>query len=406
LIVSGLCATASAATYYIDRAAGSDQNAGTSPAAAWQSLARAGQAAFQPGDFILLARGQVWNERLIVTSSGMPGSPVTYGAYATGSAPVIDGTGVTIPVHEGLVNSDAQTSFVLRDLDIRHSAADAIVPYLADGLEIRNCAVHDNQFNGILAFNGNNIVIDHSDFYHNSLSLGASYAGIAIDGDLPPQSNVVISNNSIHDNVGGEGWNGANGIYLGHTGSKIPTISSVLITGNEIFHNGNPSQDQAGRGISGSFNGSVTVVKNHIYRNASAGVYLGDVNLTLSIVIANNIFWNNALRQLGGITNGSGLAEGNLLSVDDPAITGMGAEVGGNGPWTIRHNVFTFSTATDDQYRGFIRINDAVQDGLLVSNFNTFYSAGPNRFKRSDGVFLSFAQWQSFGLDASSANPH
>jgi hypothetical protein len=92
--------------------------------------------------------------------------------------------------------------------------------------------------------------------------------------------------------------------------------------------------------------------------------------------------------------------------VDDPTITGMGAEVGGNGPWTIQNNVFSFTTNTTDTYRGFIRINDAVQDGLLQSNNNVFYSAGPNRFKRSDGVILTFAQWQANGLDANSVNPH
>jgi hypothetical protein len=280
------------------------------------------------------------------------------------------------------------------------------VPYKTNNLAVRNCTVHDNQFNGILAYQGSNIVIDGSVFYNNSLNLLASYAGIAIDGAGIAQTNFTISNNSIHDNVGGEGWLGANGIYFGHTGANIPTLSNVLVTGNDIYHNGNPDQNQAGRGISGSFNGDVTVVKNRVYQNASAGIYLGDVGLTLTIVISQNVFRNNALRQFGGITNGSGLAQQNLLYVDDPTITGMGAEIGGSGPWTIQNNVFCFATPTTDQFRGFIRINDPVQDGLLQTNNNEFYSAGPNRWKRSDGATLSFQQWQSYGFDANSANPH
>jgi hypothetical protein len=404
LCATALCATAWCTTYYVDGVAGADTNAGTLPSSAWQSLNRVGQAAFRPGDYILFKRGQVWNGQLTISSSGVPDSPIVYGAFGTGAAPVIDGTGIAIPAQEGLVNSDGQTNLIVRDLEIRNSPVDAIVPYLANGLKILNCTVHDNQFNGILAFNGNNVTIDGSAFYHNSLNLAASYAGIAIDGDMPPQSNIVISNNAIHDNIGGEGWLGANGIYFGHTGTEIPTIQNVLVTGNDIFRNGNPDQDQAGRGISGSFNGDVTVEKNRIYENASAGIYLGDVNLTLTIAISHNVFRDNALRQFGGITNGSGLAEQNLLYVDNPALTAMGAEVGGNGPWTIRYNVFTFVTNTNDQYRGFIRINDPVQDGLLQSNFNVFYSAGPNRWKRSNGTILSFSQWQSFGLDANSVN--
>ena len=400
-----LCFTASCSTYYVDRAGGSDANAGTSTAAAWQSLSRVGQATFNAGDYILLKRGQVWNEQLNVSSSGLPDAPITYGAYGAGAAPAIDGTGVAIPAQQGLVNSNAKNYLTIRDLEIRNSPVDGIVPYLANGLQIKNCTVHNNQFNGILSFNGSNTVIDGSSFYNNSLNLTTSYAGIAIDGNLPPQSNITISNNAIHNNAGGEGWQGANGIYLGHTGANIPTLQNVLITGNDIYLNGNPDQNQAGRGISASVNGDVTVVKNRVYQNASAGIYLGDTNLTLNIVISQNIFRNNSLRQFGGITNGSALAEQNMIYVDDPAITGMGVEIGGGGPWTIQYNVFTFATNTDDTWRGFIRVNDSVQDGLLHSDFNTFYSAGPNRWKRSDGTVLSFSQWQSFGFDAHSANP-
>jgi hypothetical protein len=403
--IAQMCVTASCSTYYVDRVGGSDANVGTSPATAWQSLSRVGQAAFTPGDYILLKRGQTWNEQLNISSSGLADTPITYGAYGAGAAPVIDGTGIAIAQQQGLVNSSAKNYLTIRDLEIRNSPVDGMVPYLANGLQIRNCSIHNNQFNGILLFNGNNAVIDGSSFYNNSLNLTSNYAGIAIDGNSPPQSNITISNNAIHDNVGGQGWQGANGIYLGHTGANIPTLQNVLITGNDLYRTGNPEQNQAGRGISASINGDVTVVKNRVYQNASAGIYLGDTNLVLNIVISQNIFRNNSLRQFGGITNGSALAEQNMIYVDDPAITGMGVEVGGNGPWTIRFNVFTFASNTTDTWRGFIRINDAVQDGLLQSDFNTFYSAGPNRWKRSDGTILSFSQWQSFGFDANSSNP-
>ena len=400
-------AQAGATVYYVDRVNGSDAYAGASSTAARQSLYRVSQASLAPGDSVLLKRGQVWNEQLSIPASGAADAPITFGAFGIAAAPpVIDGTGITVPSQQGLVNANRQTDLVIRDIEIRYSSRDGIVPYKTNNLTVRNCTVHDNQFNGILAYQGSNIVIDGSAFYNNSLNLLASYAGIAIDGAGIAQTNFTISNNSIHDNVGGEGWLGANGIYFGHTGANIPTLSNVLVTGNDIYHNGNPDQNQAGRGISGSFNGDVTVVKNRVYQNASAGIYLGDVGLTLTIVISQNVFRNNALRQFGGITNGSGLAQQNLLYVDDPAITGMGAEIGGSGPWTIQNNVFCFATPTNDQFRGFIRINDPVQDGLLQANNNEFYSAGPNRWKRSDGATLSFQQWQSYGFDANSVNPH
>lgn len=401
-----LTARVTAATYYVDQLNGSDTNAGTSTNAAWQSLHRVSQTTLAPGDYVLLKRGEVWNEQLTIPASGAADQPITFGAYGNGGVlPAIDGTGVSVPVQQGLVNANGQSNLVIRDLEVRFSSRDGVVPYQANNLAVRNCAVHDNQFNGIFVYDGNNITVDGSVFYNNSLNTSASYAGIALDGAGFAMQNFTISNNSIHDNIGGEGWLGANGIYFGHTGPNIPTMTSVLVTGNDIYRNGNPDQNQAGRGISGSFNGDVTVVKNRVSQNASAGIYLGDVGLTLAITISQNIFRNNALRQFGGITNGSGMAQQNMIYVDDPTITAMGAEIGGNGPWTIEYNVFCYMTPTTDQFRGFLRINDLVQDGLLQSNYNQFYSAGPNRFKRSDGVVLSFQQWQQYGFDANSVNP-
>ena len=48
---------ASAATYYFDADNGNDLNAGTTPDQAWRSLSKANSRAFQPGDQILLQRG-------------------------------------------------------------------------------------------------------------------------------------------------------------------------------------------------------------------------------------------------------------------------------------------------------------------------------------------------------------
>jgi hypothetical protein len=88
-LAAQLCATGWCATYYVDRVGGSDANAGTRPAVAWQSLSRVSQTAFGPGDYILLKRGQVWNEQLVISSSGLPEAPITYGAFGPGAVPVI-----------------------------------------------------------------------------------------------------------------------------------------------------------------------------------------------------------------------------------------------------------------------------------------------------------------------------
>lgn len=55
----------------------------------WQTLAKASRA-YQPGDVILLRRGDTWDEELRPQGEGTPDRPITIGAYGEGKKPVID----------------------------------------------------------------------------------------------------------------------------------------------------------------------------------------------------------------------------------------------------------------------------------------------------------------------------
>jgi len=80
-----------AATYYVDATNGSDANSGTAAENPWKSLARVNSALFQPGDSILLKRGEIWREQLIFPSSGSEGRPIVIDAYGSGPLPIISG---------------------------------------------------------------------------------------------------------------------------------------------------------------------------------------------------------------------------------------------------------------------------------------------------------------------------
>jgi hypothetical protein len=80
-----------ATTYYVSSSTGSDANNGTSSSSAWQTIGHVNAQTFQPGDSIVFKRGDVWNESLIVPSSGSSGNPVTFDAYGTGPAPNLTG---------------------------------------------------------------------------------------------------------------------------------------------------------------------------------------------------------------------------------------------------------------------------------------------------------------------------
>jgi len=77
-------------TYYVSQA-GDDGADGLTPETAWQTLAKVNASAVQPGDTVLLRRGDSWREQL-VPHSGSEGSYVTYGAYGEGEKPVLVGS--------------------------------------------------------------------------------------------------------------------------------------------------------------------------------------------------------------------------------------------------------------------------------------------------------------------------
>jgi len=78
-------------TYYVSQSGGNDTNDGLSPATPWKTLAKVNGWLFNPGDQVLLNRGDKWRELLNFPSSGAVGNPITIGAYGTGSVPVVSG---------------------------------------------------------------------------------------------------------------------------------------------------------------------------------------------------------------------------------------------------------------------------------------------------------------------------
>ena len=93
LLLATLTALPARATTYYIAAGGSDSNAGTSPGAAWQTIAKVNGSTFSAGDSILFNRGDAWyGTSLVAPSSGSSGSPITFGAYGSGANPIVKGS--------------------------------------------------------------------------------------------------------------------------------------------------------------------------------------------------------------------------------------------------------------------------------------------------------------------------
>ncbi|MDH3347790.1 MAG: right-handed parallel beta-helix repeat-containing protein [Desulfobulbaceae bacterium] len=83
--------TATATDYYVDATLGKDSNPGTKQKP-WQSITKTNSAPLQPGDNVLLKRGESWHETLIVPASGIAGNNISYNSYGEGPPPLLDCT--------------------------------------------------------------------------------------------------------------------------------------------------------------------------------------------------------------------------------------------------------------------------------------------------------------------------
>ena len=84
-------AVATTRTFFVDSVYGSDSNVGTASTSAWKTVDRASRATLNPGDRVLLRRGQTFAGSLQVSESGVSTSTIFVGAFGTGARPVVTG---------------------------------------------------------------------------------------------------------------------------------------------------------------------------------------------------------------------------------------------------------------------------------------------------------------------------
>ncbi len=171
----------SATTYYVSPS-GNDAAAGTSPANAWRTLAKASSVTLPPGSRLLLQGGQVFKGQLTLGpgDAGRASDPVVVGSYGGGSAKIYSpaGSGSGIYVHDtGGVD--------IQDLDLIGSSHPGEGD---DGISVFNDLPSNHRLN--------HIVIE-------SVSVTGFLYGIAIGGvhDGAGFRNVRIIDADLYDNI-------------------------------------------------------------------------------------------------------------------------------------------------------------------------------------------------------------
>ena len=112
-------------TYYIDTA-GSNQNSGTSPSQPWKDFAPVNSKKFGPGDFLLLKRGCVWQDELIINGSGAAGKFLQIAAYGSGARPRIQRNGAP---QDRCVRLNNSSFLKLSNLEVSNGGAGIVLFY-------------------------------------------------------------------------------------------------------------------------------------------------------------------------------------------------------------------------------------------------------------------------------------
>lgn len=261
-------------TFYIDPA-GDDAAAGTSPDAAWRTLAALDRV-FAPGDEILLKRGAVFTgaeAALRFEGSGTAVAPILIGAYGEGARPRLDGAGAVENVLAlsnqeyihvtGLeitnLHSGFGTGFELNQNTNRSTALRAINVTARDfgivrGIELRDLYIHDvngnlnNKWNGGIFFDVAGIVDDGQ-----LRGIPTKYDGVLIEGNRLERVdrsgiklvNSAWANQSLTNNPAVPlNWYPSTGIvlrdnqirYAGGDGITVRDADGTLIERNLVRH--------------------------------------------------------------------------------------------------------------------------------------------------------------------------
>jgi IPT/TIG domain/Putative Ig domain/Right handed beta helix region len=356
--------SAQSTTYYIDSVGGNDNNNGASPSTPWQTIAKVNSSQFSPGNQILFKSGDTWREQLSITSSGTASSPLVFGSYGSGAAPVISGadlaTGWTSSSSTGTIwkmNISNPTNQVFEDgtrltsspslsampagsfyfdsggnsVYVRTLADDNPTNHMMEissrnygiyeaggakyitlqNLQTSDASSTDIYFNGSAFITISNVSAINSfgeglrfDVVANSTIVSSTAAYNGSNGFSADDSpNLVINSCVAHDNAALASVDYTAGIKINPDYAPYASSTGVTIENSESYRNGVGQPGWRGAGIWADTIGSRLLVQyNLVYENNIEGIYFDAIS---NETAAYNVVFGNG--QSGAI-DGSGIA--------------------------------------------------------------------------------------------------
>ncbi len=204
-------------TYYVDNVSGSDNNDGSSPLTAFQTITKAGSLTYSPGDTLLFKRGGVFAGGFSAHGSGTEEYPITVGAYGSGDEKPLLTTLENITV---FTVSDVQ-NWVVKDLEITAPTGNAVLICFSNAvtknITLDNIVMHDvNNYASDTYYSGSraalrimgsnqtsgahaeNITVKNCEIYDCGYGIftGGNFPNTA---ERPYNKNIVVDSCSIHN---------------------------------------------------------------------------------------------------------------------------------------------------------------------------------------------------------------
>ncbi len=351
---------AGATTYYI-RPGGSDTAAGTSPATAWRTLARASAAQFLPGDRLLLLGGHQYSGPLRLDSldGGSATKPVLISSYGTGRATITSTTsGIIIFDAGGIAISDlviaGRSAMVASDSGIQMFSDHAkgrlshvtISKVDVSGFGYGIAIGADNDGAGFA-----DVRITHSAL-HNNLDAGLTSYGPDYTASAPGYANqgIYVSHVRAFGNLGDP----ANITRNTGSGIELGSVSGATVTDSVAYRNGGKggATTEGPIGIWAYDSTRVLIAHDVSHDNTSASVHdgggFGLDRETSDSVLEYNLSYHN---------HGAGFLLYSALNVPTPQI--------GN---TVRFNISYDDAVGTHHVYGGMTAGGRVDNGRFYQN--------------------------------------
>ena len=256
-------AEAAGTQYYVDSAAGSDSNNGTSSSSPWKSLSAVANRTFSAGDTINFKAGSSFSGGLTFKSSGTASAPIILQPYGSGARPVFSASGAGSNAIRLDANYVTAKGFLLKDAENGVRVSDSFHHNTIEDNEIAGTGL------GLLLYGDYNRVIGN---YIHDLKMVRNTSSSSTDDY---GANGVMLNNSKGDEIAYNRFvnNRAPSIDYGYDGGAVEMWGAV--SDINVHHN----YSSGGQGFLEQGGGDVANIR--LASNESSGDYMAFVMLHL-----------------------------------------------------------------------------------------------------------------------------